>query len=108
MEYTIPYLKEGAFFVAYKSLKAGEEIKNAKNALKILNSEIVEKIEYSLPIEEENKSMKKYKCSKTWKGHTNKILSLIELNTESEFIATGSCDKKIIFNTPDTLKLSVI
>ena len=49
-----------------------------------------------MPIEEENKSMKKYKCTKTWKGHTNKILSLIELNSESEFIVTGSWDKKII------------
>ncbi len=55
LEYAIPYLKEGAFFVAYKSLKAEEEIKNAKNALKILNAEITEQIEYSLPIETENK-----------------------------------------------------
>lgn len=54
-EYALPYVKTGGYFVAYKSLKAEEEIKNAKNALKILNGEIIDKIEYSLPIEEENK-----------------------------------------------------
>ena len=55
LEYAIPYLKEGAFFAAYKSVKTDEEIKNAKNALKILNSEVVDKIEYTLPIKEKNK-----------------------------------------------------
>lgn len=54
-EYALPYVKTGGYFVAYKSLKAEEEIENAKNALKILNGEIIDKIEYSLPIEEENK-----------------------------------------------------
>lgn len=55
LEYTVPYLKEGSFFIAYKSIKADEEITNAKNALKILNAEIVDKIEYNLPLEKGNK-----------------------------------------------------
>ena len=55
LEYAIPYLKEGAFFAAYKSIKADEEIKSAKNALQILNAEVIDKIEYSLPIKENNK-----------------------------------------------------
>ena len=55
LEYTIPFLKIGGYFVAYKSIKAEEEIKNAKSALKTLNSEIIDKIEYTLPIDTENR-----------------------------------------------------
>lgn len=55
LEYAVPYLKTGAFFVAYKSIKSDEEIKSAKNAFLKLNSEIIDKIEYSLPLKEENK-----------------------------------------------------
>ena len=55
LEYAIPYIKVGGYFVAYKSIKTDEEVENAKNALKTLNSRVVDKIEYSLPIENENK-----------------------------------------------------
>ncbi len=55
LEYAIPYLKEGGYFIAYKSKKADEEIENSKNELKKLNSKIIDKIEYSLPLKEENK-----------------------------------------------------
>ena len=55
LEYAIPYVKVGGYFVAYKSIKTQEEIENAKNALKLLNSKVVDILEYSLPIEEENK-----------------------------------------------------
>ncbi len=51
LEYSIPYIKTGGYFVSYKSLKADEEIKNAQNALKILNARIIDKIEYSLPLD---------------------------------------------------------
>ncbi len=54
LEYAIPYIKVGGYFVAYKSVKADEELVNAKNALKQLNTILVEKIEYNLPIEENN------------------------------------------------------
>lgn len=55
LEYAIPYVKTGGYFVAYKSIKAEEELKNAKNALKQLNTTLITKIEYTLPIEEHNK-----------------------------------------------------
>ncbi len=55
LEYSIPYLKVGGYFVAYKSLKAEEELENSKNAMKILNVELIDKIEYTLPIEIENR-----------------------------------------------------
>ena len=55
LEYTIPYMKQGAFFAAYKSIKADEEIQNAKNALQVLNAEVIDKIEYTLPLEEQTK-----------------------------------------------------
>lgn len=52
LEYAIPYVKVGGYFVAYKSIKADEELENAKNALKTLNTVLVEKIEYKLPVAE--------------------------------------------------------
>ncbi len=55
LEYALPFVKTGGYFVAYKAQKADEEIKNSQNALKILNSKIIDKIEYSLPLPEENK-----------------------------------------------------
>ena len=55
LEYAIPYLKVGSYFVAFKSLKAEDELKNAANALKTLNTVLVDKIEYTLPIEGENR-----------------------------------------------------
>lgn len=55
LECAIPYVKTGGYFVAYKSIKADEEIKNAQNALKKLNAKIVDVIDYELPLEEKNK-----------------------------------------------------
>ena len=55
LEYAIPYLKIGGYFIAYKSQKAEEEIYNAKNALLKLNSVVIDRLEYSLPLNEENK-----------------------------------------------------
>lgn len=55
LEYAIPYIKTSGYFVAYKSLKAEEELENAKNALKLLNTTLIEKIEYTLPIENNNR-----------------------------------------------------
>lgn len=54
LEYAIPFLKTNGYFIAYKSLKADIELQNAKNALKVLNTELINKIEYSLPLETNN------------------------------------------------------
>lgn len=52
LEYAIPYLKVNGYFIAYKSKIVNEEIEQAQNALKILNCEIKEIINYDLPLEE--------------------------------------------------------
>ena len=51
-EYALPKLKKGGYFIAYKSKKADEEIKNSKNVLKKYKSEIVDTIDYTLPLED--------------------------------------------------------
>ena len=48
----MPKLKKGGYFVAYKSRKTSEEIEEAKNILKKFKAEIVEIIEYDLPLDE--------------------------------------------------------
>ena len=52
LEYALPLLKKNGYFVAYKSKKALEELKNAQNVLKKYNAKVEEIIEYTLPLEE--------------------------------------------------------
>ena len=47
-EYCLPFVKVGGVFVAMKSAKAEEEIALAKNALKTLGGEIIEKKTFTL------------------------------------------------------------
>lgn len=54
LEYTIPYLKVGGYFVAYKSKNVDDEINKAQNAFEKLNAEIIDRIEYKLPLEDEH------------------------------------------------------
>ncbi|MEG2028526.1 MAG: 16S rRNA (guanine(527)-N(7))-methyltransferase RsmG [Bacilli bacterium] len=56
LEYCIPLLKVGKYFIALKG-NAEEEIKNSKNALKILNSTISKKIEFNLPVENSRRTI---------------------------------------------------
>lgn len=51
-EYALPKLKKNGYFIAYKSKKALEEIEAAKSVLKKYNAEIVDIIQYQLPLEE--------------------------------------------------------
>lgn len=51
-EYALPLVKKGGYFVAYKSKKALEELENVKPVLKKYKSEVVDIIEYTLPLEE--------------------------------------------------------
>lgn len=48
-EYCIPFVKKGGYFVAYKSDKTEEEMKNAKKAIAILGGEIADCMEFLLP-----------------------------------------------------------
>lgn len=50
--YALPLLKNEGFFVAFKSLKAQEEIDDAKSVLKKFNAKVIDIIEYDLPLEE--------------------------------------------------------
>lgn len=51
-EYALPLLKKNGYFIAYKSKKVQEEIESSKDLLKRLKGEIVDIIEYKLPLEE--------------------------------------------------------
>lgn len=51
-QYALPLLKKGGYFIAYKSRKTDEEIEQAKQTIKRLGGEIVDIIEYKLPLEE--------------------------------------------------------
>ncbi len=50
--YALPLLKKDGYFVAYKSLRAQEEIAEAEKTLKKYKAEIIDVIEYDLPLEE--------------------------------------------------------
>lgn len=52
LKYAIPHLKKGGYFIAYKSKKATDELKEAERTIKKLNCKLVEIIEYTLPLEE--------------------------------------------------------
>ena len=51
-EYGLPKLNDNGYFIAYKSKKAVEEINNAQKVLKKYNAEIIDIIEYNLPLKE--------------------------------------------------------
>ncbi len=51
-QYALPILNEGGYFIAYKSKKADEEIIKANECLNKYNSEIIDIINYTLPMEE--------------------------------------------------------
>ncbi len=52
LKYANPNLKTGGYFIAYKSKKALDEIKDAQKILKKYNLKLVEIIEYELKIDE--------------------------------------------------------
>ncbi len=50
--YAIPLLKKDGYFIAYKSVKVDEEIKDAKDILKKYQAQITDIIPYDLPLNE--------------------------------------------------------
>ncbi|MBO6256441.1 16S rRNA (guanine(527)-N(7))-methyltransferase RsmG [bacterium] len=50
--YAMPLLKDDGYFIAYKSLKAQEEIEESKSVLKKYNAKITDIIQYDLPLPE--------------------------------------------------------
>lgn len=69
-EYCIPYVKEGGYFISYKSGKVKEEVKEVKKALFLLGGKLEEVVSFTLPeteierdfvlIKKEKKTPKKY------------------------------------------------
>ena len=51
-QYALPLVKKNGYFVAYKSKKALEELDNAKMIIKNLGGDVIDIIEYTLPLEE--------------------------------------------------------
>ena len=51
LEYAMPFVKKDSYFIAYKGKHIKDEIFCAKNALKKLNAEIIDIINYELPLE---------------------------------------------------------
>lgn len=52
LKYAVPNLKPGGYFIAYKSKKALDELKDAQKTIKLLGVKMVDIIEYTLPLEE--------------------------------------------------------
>ena len=48
----MPLLKKDGYFVAYKSVRAHEEIEQAQAVLKKYKAKVIDVIEYDLPLEE--------------------------------------------------------
>ena len=48
-EYCLPFVKNGGYFISYKSEKIADEIESAKNAISILGGEISDQVEFNLP-----------------------------------------------------------
>lgn len=51
-QYALPLVKKNGYFVAYKSKKTLEELDNANMIIKKLGGEVIDIIEYTLPLEE--------------------------------------------------------
>ena len=52
IHYAIPKLKNDGYFVAYKSIKAAEDIKEAQKSLQKFKAKVIDIIEYELPLEQ--------------------------------------------------------
>lgn len=52
LHYAIPKMTNNGWFIAYKSLKAADEIKEAEKSLKRLQAKIIDIITYELPLDE--------------------------------------------------------
>ena len=60
-EYCVPYVKNGGYFIPYKSGEIDEEVLQAKNAIHILGGKLEEVIKFQLPDTEINRSFVKIK-----------------------------------------------
>lgn len=61
LELVIPFLKVDGYFVALKGKNAREELKEAENALKILNVNLIDSYKLTLPSEQESREVLVFK-----------------------------------------------
>lgn len=77
-EYCLPFVKQGGFFIAFKSNKVKEELEEAKTAIEVLGGRVQEVTEFYLPGTDQFRShviIKKIKeTSKIYPRITSKIL----------------------------------
>lgn len=52
LKYAMPHLEKGGYFIAYKSKRAHDEIKETQKTLKHFKAKVVDVIEYTLPLED--------------------------------------------------------
>lgn len=52
LEFVMPFVKTGGYFLAYKSLKSKTELQEAQNALKELKAELVDEVKFLLPVDQ--------------------------------------------------------
>lgn len=50
--YAMPLLNKNGYFIAYKSIRTEEEIKDAQSILKKFNSKVIDILKYDLPLDE--------------------------------------------------------
>ena len=58
-EYCLPFVKEGGYFIPYKSGEIRQEAENARTALKLLGGTLEKEIRFSLPEEEGERTLLK-------------------------------------------------
>ncbi|MBM7560997.1 16S rRNA (guanine(527)-N(7))-methyltransferase RsmG [Fusibacter tunisiensis] len=49
LEYVMPFVKPGGFFIAYKSLKSDDELNDAQNSIRLMQCELVKNVNIVLP-----------------------------------------------------------
>lgn len=57
VEYCLPFVKVGGFFIALKGPNYNEELKQAKNAIKLLGGMVERVVEYTLPHDKGQRSL---------------------------------------------------
>ena len=57
LELTIPFLKVNGLFIALKGKNARDELKDAENALNILNANLIDSFKLTLPSEQESREV---------------------------------------------------
>lgn len=62
LEYCIPFVKKGGYFVSYKSRRLNEEIENADNALNMLYTKYEKKYKYELEYDHSERYLVFFRC----------------------------------------------